>query len=302
MLGVGRLSDIVGHRRVFRAGLLWSTGAYVLAAVAPNYGWLLAGRAAQGLGTSLILAAGPALITSTQDESARPRLLGFYMMMFAAAAAFGPAVGGVLIDLFGWRGVFGFRAPIALLVALCSHRLPAPAACQASERFDLLGAVLLAASMASGLLGLNRPPLLGDGNLTALALEAIAVLCFAGFLFQQRRTAAPIIRLKFFHDLRFAALSVASVMVNLAGFAPLLLGPYYLLREAHLPIIVAGTVLAVFSVGTTISSWATGGLLSSSRDPHGEIADERIVPALHGTPGSDDVPAWTCVRAWHCDR
>jgi MFS family permease len=262
MLGLGRLSDIVGHRRVFRAGLVWSAGAYVLAAAAPSYGWLLAGRAAQGLGTSFILAAGPALITSIHDEAARPRLLGLYMMMFAAAAAFGPALGGILVSFGGWRAVFGFRAPIALLVALFSYRLPASAACQVSERFDLAGALLFAATVASGLLGLNRLPLLADGNLTALALGVIAVLCFAGFLFQERRTPAPIIRVKFFRDLGFAGLSVASVMVNLAGFAPLLLGPYYLLREAHLSIVVAGTVLAVFPIGTTISSWLCGRLLS----------------------------------------
>lgn len=261
MLGLGRVGDIVGHRRLFRAGLVWSTGAYVLAAAAPSYGWLLAGRVAQGIGTAFVLAAGPALITSMHDETARPRLLGLYTMMFAAAAALGPALGGALIGIGGWRAVFGFRAPIALLVALFSHRLPAPTARPVSERFDLAGALLLAASLASGLLALNRLPLLAVGNLTALALAAIAVLCFAGFLLQERRAAAPILHLEFFRDPGFAGLSAASVMVNLAGFAPLLLGPYYLLREARLPIAVAGTVLAVFPIGTMASSWLCGRLL-----------------------------------------
>ena len=80
MLGLGQIGDMFGHRRLFRVGLLWSTGAYLLAAAAPSYGWLLVGRVAQGFGTALVLATGPALVTSMHGEAARPRLLGLYIL------------------------------------------------------------------------------------------------------------------------------------------------------------------------------------------------------------------------------
>ena len=115
MLAFGRLGDVVGYRRVFRAGLLLAAGAFVLCALAPDYGWLLAARTVQGVAAALLLSCAPALATSLYDESRRTWVLGAFASMSAGAAVVGPLVGGASIALLGWAGVFWFRAPLALV-------------------------------------------------------------------------------------------------------------------------------------------------------------------------------------------
>jgi MFS family permease len=118
MLACGRLGDRVGHRRVFRAGLLVSALAFVLCALAPDYPTLLAARVVQGVGTALVLSCAPALATLLFDESQRLSALGRYASLTALASIAAPLVGGLSIAALGWSGVFWFRAPLAVLALL----------------------------------------------------------------------------------------------------------------------------------------------------------------------------------------
>jgi len=114
MLALGRVGDMWGHGRVFRAGLLWSVVAFVLCAAAPSFGWLLFFRFLQGIAAGLIVSCAPALVTSLYPETRRSHALGVFTLMFAMGSAAGPLLGGVLVAHWGWPGVFWFRAPIAL--------------------------------------------------------------------------------------------------------------------------------------------------------------------------------------------
>src|SRR5687768_4869016 len=118
MLAFGRLGDRVGHRRVFRAGLLVSAVAFVLCALAPDYPTLLAARVVQGVGTALVLSCAPALATLLFDERKRLSALGRYASLTALASVAAPLIGGLSIAALGWSGVFWFRAPIAVLALL----------------------------------------------------------------------------------------------------------------------------------------------------------------------------------------
>src|SRR5579872_2987438 len=81
MLVLGRVGDMLGYRRIFLAGSLWSAIAFVLCATAPSYNALLAARVLQGIGAALVLSCGPALATSLYPESASTRVLGVYTMV-----------------------------------------------------------------------------------------------------------------------------------------------------------------------------------------------------------------------------
>jgi len=186
-LALGRIGDIYGHVRVFRAGLLWSTVALALCALAPTFATLLVARFLQGIGAALILSCGPALATAAYGETRRSRALGVYFMMFAAASTLGPWVGGALVQQWDWPAVFAFRVPIAALALLLSWGLPAPQP-GAREPFDFLGAVLLAAALTAMLLTFNR---IGEPAAMPLALVALAV--FAAFFRHEARSKNPII-------------------------------------------------------------------------------------------------------------
>src|ERR1043166_868985 len=110
-LALGRIGDIYGHARVFRAGLIWSTVALALCALAPNFATLLVCRFLQGIAAALILSCGAALAISAYGEARRSRALGLYTMMFAAGLTLGPWIGGALVERWGWAPRFPFRGP-----------------------------------------------------------------------------------------------------------------------------------------------------------------------------------------------
>ena len=254
MLAVGRLGDIFGHRRVFRIGLAWSAVALVLCALAPSYGALLGARVLQGIGAALAIGCGPALAASLFPEGMRVRALAAYATGFAAAQAIGPLLGGVLVEAFGWQGVYWFRVPLALAALWLARGLPAgPAAGTARESFDALGAVLLTTTVATALLAVNRAP-----SLVALMLAMVAAATLAGFLWQSRRSARPIIDVSLFRTPGFAAMNLAHAMVAFAGFAVMLVGPFYLARVAGLSAMALGAMLAA-SHGGAVLGGAAGG-------------------------------------------
>ena len=265
MLAVGRIGDIFGHARVFRVGLAWSAAAFLLCALAPGYGALLGARVLQGIGAALVIGCGPALAANLFDEGVRARALAAYATAFAASSAVGPLLGGVLVQAFGWEAVYWIRAPIALAALLLSRRLPVAAPTR--ESFDMLGALLLTASLATLLLAVNRAP-----ALVSVALGALAFACAAGFLWQSRRSPRPIIDLALFRRPGFAAMNLANVLVNFAAFAVMLVGPFYLAHVAGLPAMLLGLVLAMSHGGAMFGAALAGFVV-------GRLGARRVVMA-----------------------
>ena len=156
MLVFGRVGDMLGYRRIFLAGSLWSAVAFVLCALAPSYGALLAARVLQGVGAALVLSCGPALATSLHSETSRTRVLGVYTMVIGIGGALGPLIAGLLVPLIDWPAVFWFRAPLALSAFLLGWLLPADARPAHRERFDAAGGALLVLAISAMLLALNQ--------------------------------------------------------------------------------------------------------------------------------------------------
>jgi EmrB/QacA subfamily drug resistance transporter len=254
MLAFGRIGDIFGHARVFRAGLAWSVAALLLCAAAPAYGWLLFCRFLQGIGAGLIISVAPALITGLYPESRRSRAVAAFTMIFALASAAGPLIGGVLVNFWGWPAVFWFRAPIALVpLALFAGRSTG-AAPPRHDALDLVGAVLLALTISSLLLLVNEAPHFGRRNWSAAPLLALAALGVCAFLRREARFPTPIVDLGLFRNPSFAAINLASVLVYLTSFSVLLFVPYYLVRIVGLPLPSAGAFLAASFAGTITAS------------------------------------------------
>ena len=263
MLVFGRVGDLLGHARVFRAGLACSAVAYAACALATDIAWLVAFRILQGIGAALVLSCGAALTTALADESQRGRLLGAYTMMMALGGLCGPALGGVLVALGDWPAVFWFRIPFAL-AALVLLRDPPQLARAPTGRFDAPGAVLLVLALLALPLTINRLD-----RASALPFGLAAVAGFAGFAWRELRTAHPIIDLRVFRGAGFAAITAANLTINLAGFVVWLLVPYYLARDAGPGVALGGAVLAAASLGVVIASPIGGRLL-------GRIAARRL--------------------------
>jgi MFS family permease len=145
----GALADRIGHGRVFRAGLALSAIAFVVAGLAPTFGWLLVGRVLQGLGGGCVYGTAPGIVTLAAAPAARGRALGFLAAAMGLGLSVGPLASGVLVDAVGWRAIFHVRVPLAVLAFVAALlALPptsAPRAPKLVAAADLIRRSVLAA-------------------------------------------------------------------------------------------------------------------------------------------------------------
>jgi EmrB/QacA subfamily drug resistance transporter len=253
----GRVGDMLGYRRIFQMGNVSGAIAFLLCAAAPSFGWLLAARVLQGVGAALALSCGPALATSLYLEDRRIRVLGLYTMMFGIGSALGPILAGELVEHFGWRAVFWFRAPIALLAFSLTWTLPAGTQ-RGQQRFDGLGAILLVSAIACLLLTLNQLRALSESPWGFIGAAIVTAISIAGFIRRERATDQPILDLRYFRDRDFALVTVAHALLNLAGFSIMLLVPFYLDRLGGLSVPAAGLALASSPAGIMLAGPVAG--------------------------------------------
>jgi len=252
MLVCGRLGDVFGHRRVFRAGLAVSAVACAACAAAPDWPFFLWARALQGVGTALSLACAPALATELYPPAERTRALGAFAAMQAGAATAGPLLGGAVLALWDWSAVYWMRVPLALAVLAGTSLLPSPR--RTDRPFDARGAALLAAATATLLLAfvlVQRPAM---PALAAMGMFVASAVLLVWFVAHARDRADPILRPGLFADLRFALPNVMNVAAHLTGFAILLLTPFYLLQVLGLSPVAGGLMLALAPFASTLAA------------------------------------------------
>jgi MFS family permease len=194
---MGRLADLVGPRRVFLGGLAVAAIAVVAAVFAPTIGWLIAMRVLLGIGTSAPYPAGLAMIRAEADRRGLPGAaggLGVLAIAGQVTVAFGPALGGALVQFAGWRAIFLVNLPFLVVAAVLAVRLlpagrpaPAPAGRRGLlGRLDMPGMVLFAGEMTVLMLALLAVPQHASWDHIA-PLAAVAVL----LVVRERRCDAP---------------------------------------------------------------------------------------------------------------
>jgi MFS family permease len=287
MLVFGKLGDLLGYRHIFRLGLAVSAIGFAGCGLAPTFGLLLVARILQGVGIALVLSCGPALATSLFPEAERARALGAYAAIMAAGSAIGPLLGGLLVERWGWSAVFWFRVPLVLAGLALSGSLAAAPRQGPNRRFDAAGALLLVVWMNALPLAFAVPPARW-GAVLPLGLGVTAMVAFAAFLVREAHHSEPIIRPALFRDADFAIINAASIAMNLAAFAVLLLVPYYLVRVAGLEAGIGGAVLALGAGGMIVGAWAAGRL--ARRTKTGLLALAGVVLNICGLWG---VSTWT---------
>ena len=173
----GRYADVVGGRRLFLAGLAAFTLGSVLCATAPSVPLLVAARVLQAAGGALLVPSSQLLVMAAFPPEQRMKVIGVMAGVAALASALGPVLGGLMVDLGGWRLVFLVNLPIGLAALALGRRMPAPAPGSLSTRPDLLGSVLAVAAVGTLALGAVQGPVWGWGDPRTIAsFAASAVL------------------------------------------------------------------------------------------------------------------------------
>ena len=114
----GRLGDLHGHRVIFAAGMASCVVAHWAVAQAQDFATLVALRVVQGIAVGMAVACAPALIAQSTAPGERPRMLALYAAAVSAGVIIGPLAGGLLVEFFGWQGVFQFRMLLSLGVVV----------------------------------------------------------------------------------------------------------------------------------------------------------------------------------------
>jgi len=279
VVSVGRLGDIMGRRRLLLAGIFLFTVASVLCGMAPTLWLLIAARAVQGLGAAVMMALTMAFVGETVPKAKTGSAMGLLGTMSAVGTALGPSLGGVLIAWLGWRAIFLINAPLGILALYWVYRhLPADRRAGGADgagraRFDSLGTLLLAVTLAAYALAMTARPHDGGGfGLLNLALLLGAVLGAGFFVLAESRSASPLIRLAMFRDPAFSASLAANALVSTVMMATLVVGPFYLSRALGLNAALVGLVLSIGPVISALSGVLAGRMVDRLGAPFMVIA------------------------------
>ncbi len=263
IVGVGRLGDIAGRRRLLLAGISLFTLASAFGGLAPTLWLLIGARAVQGIGAAIMMALAMALVGETVAKEKTGSAMGLLGTMSAIGTALGPSLGGILIAGSGWRAIFLINVPLSIVTLLLAYRtLPVDTQAPKTGRagFDIAGTLLLALTLAAYALAMT----IGRGRFGPLNTVLLLAAVFGVGLFVriEMRAASPLIRLTMFFDPRLSAGLAMSALVSTVMMATLVVGPFYLSRGLGLNGVLVGIVL---SVGPLVAALA--GM------PAGRIAD-----------------------------
>ncbi|HEX9016711.1 MAG TPA: MFS transporter [Chloroflexota bacterium] len=264
LLPFGRLSDILGRKRVYTAGFTVFTVGSLLCGFSQNVEELIAFRVLQAAGAAMIMANGFAIVTAVFPPKQRGMALGINGTMVATGFTLGPTIGGLLIATLGWRWIFFVNIPIGVVgtlagIAVLKEALVTGHADGVRPRFDFAGAALSTVALLSLLLALNIGPESGWTSAPTLAASALFVVLGALWVVVESRVKDPMVNLSIFRRRTFSAGNLAGLLAFLAISANAFLMPFFLQLVLGYSAIQAGLLMTptalVMAVIAPISGW-----------------------------------------------
>ncbi len=214
----GKLSDVLGARRVFSAGWVVLLVGSLVAGLAGNVEVELLGRAVQGAGSALIAPSALTLLFMLFGSNPKelPKALALYGAAAPAGGTAGVFLGGVITEYLSWPWVFYINVPIALVIlALVPGVMPAGGA-GAARRVDLLGALTVTAGLGAVVYAVVQAPEVGWDAGQTWGVLAVAAVLLVGFVVGQAKGREPLLRLGIFRATNLAAANLAQLLLGAA--------------------------------------------------------------------------------------
>ncbi|MDO8213702.1 DHA2 family efflux MFS transporter permease subunit [Conexibacter sp. CPCC 206217] len=229
LVPAGRIADRIGRRRAFVGGLALFTLASALCGIAPSVELLVAARVVQAVGAAFLMPTSLALLLPAFAPEKRPVAIGVWAAVGGVAAAAGPPLGGLLVEI-DWRLVFLVNVPVGIAAVVLAARNLQEARDPEARHPDLLGTVLLIAGIGLLSLGLVQAPEWGWGDPRTLAVLAAAVVGIVSFVVHCAVGAAPVVELSMIR-VRSYALANLAILLFMTAFAATLLANVLFLTE-----------------------------------------------------------------------
>ena len=281
LLPMGRLSDLIGRKRVFIAGTFVMVLGAAMSGMSPTLEMLFPSRILQGVGAAMTQGTGMAIITAAFPANEKGRAIGLIMTTVGVGAVTGPAIGGLVVDSFGWRAVFFLTVPVEIIsVAATLFVLRGWTEVRESgdSRFDWLGATLSAGILVALLLAMTTGSKAGWLSPPIIAAFAGAGGMLGAFVWWELRSSAPMLDLRLFKGKTFSLGVSAAFLTFLGSSSVLFLMPFYLqnvlgysAKTAGFVIVPGALCMAVLDAVSGVLSdrfgwrpFTVGGLASSA--------------------------------------
>jgi EmrB/QacA subfamily drug resistance transporter len=263
VLTAGVLADRLGRRRVFAAGLAIFTVASLLAGFAPDPTFLNLARGLQGVGGAIMFAVSLALIAQEfKPGRERGMAMGVYGATIGVSVAFGPVVGGALVDGIGWESIFFLNVPVGIAAVALTYAKLAESRDPNASRIDWAGLVTFSSALFLLVLGLLRGNEEGWGSTMIVGLLAGAGVLMALFIAIESRVKQPMLPLHLFRKPAFTGVQLAALAVSASMFALFLYLTFYLQGYLGHDPLEAGLRYLPFTIVTFFASAAAGALIS----------------------------------------
>jgi EmrB/QacA subfamily drug resistance transporter len=225
ILVAGSLGDRFGRRKVFLIGVVWFGVTSVLCGLAQSTEMLVAARVLQGVGGALLTPGSLAILQSVFDHDDRARAIGSWSGLSGIAAAAGPLVGGLLVQVWSWRLAFLVNVPVAAVcVWLALRYVPETRDEQRTGKIDVVSSTIGALGLAGVTAALVEMPVPGRGPFAVTAL-VVGVAALAYFVVLQRRVDDPLVPPKLFANHTFVIANLLTFVVYAAlGGVMMLMG------------------------------------------------------------------------------
>jgi EmrB/QacA subfamily drug resistance transporter len=259
----GRLSDLVGRKWMFIAGLAGFAGASAAGGAAQSFELLVGARALQGIFGAMLAPASLALLIETfTDPAERRKATGLYGAIAGGGGAIGLLLGGVLTEYVSWRWCLyvnlGFAIPAGLAaMALLHHRRVA-----VKPRLDLPGVLTASSGIFALVYGFSSAETDGWSAGITLVSFAAAVLLLGAFVAIQRRVAHPLLPLRVVTDRTRAGVYIAVALTGAGMFGIFLFLTYYLQETLGFSPVEAGLAFLPMTAALLVGvGMASGKLL-----------------------------------------
>lgn len=261
----GSLGDRLGRKRVFLTGLVLFGAGSVLCAFATGPEMLIASRALQAVGGSMLNPVAMSIITNTfTDPRERAQAIGYWGVAVGASTALGPLVGGALVEAISWRAVFWMNVPV-VAVAIVATIIFVPESRSAhARRFDPVGQALVMVALFPLTFGIIEGREDEWTSLTVLGCLLVALVAILGFGPAERRVSDPLVNPRYFASWPFSGAIIAAVVgfMSMGGF--LFLNTLYLQQVRGYSPIVAGALVAPMALMQVICAPTSGRLVARS--------------------------------------
>lgn len=254
VLIAGRLGDLLGFQRVFRAGLLLYAVGGLLCGAALDFWQLVVARAVAGVGAAMLTGTSAAIITAVIDPARRGRALSLLTITGPIGGIIGVGLAPLILETLSWRWVFFMVVPLALVAFVLARHVPsAPPA--SGRRVDAPGGLLLFLALVAISLSFNHfhegAETFEDGWAWHIPMQGLATALLIGFLWVERRVAQPLLDVRVLRH-RAVAISVGCHgVVHMTMLAAMFLTPFFLQRGLGL---TPGHVAMLVVVTNTVST------------------------------------------------